>query len=191
MLFWSNRWKTVCRGKGNYDTDISWTPDQYRRELETLEKALAAIVPDAGDNQTALDYGCGLARFAAFLQGKGWHYVGADLLPEVLTAAKQLRPSAHFVLADDAVHVHADLLFLSLVIQHFHDDEAVSLLRKLPGREIIVLDDTNADSAYVKKRSVADLETILRKAGFPHADCLEFAAPKGFYRVLRAARGTP
>ena len=67
----------------------------HQRRLQVLSE----FIPDT--HHTILDVGCGLGHFIDY--GKNWRkegYLGIDILPEMVEAARKRRPGWHFEIGD-------------------------------------------------------------------------------------------
>ncbi len=73
--------------------------DWKNEEAQFLRfEQLLKVVQDTDEPFSLLDYGCGYGALLTYLNKQGYdvRYVGFDITPEVIEAANQLFPQAHF-----------------------------------------------------------------------------------------------
>jgi predicted TPR repeat methyltransferase len=71
-------------------------------EADLVELLLAEhrLTPDAGEQPSVLDAGCGTGRVAVELSARGLRTTGVDLDPALLDAARRKDPAVHWITAD-------------------------------------------------------------------------------------------
>ncbi len=93
---------------------------QYR-DRRSQEKRFEILIEIANiDGSKILDFGCGTAHLASFLNAKGMHvdYTGVDIVDELLECAKRKHPEAKFCTLDEALQDTYDYVFVSGVFNN-------------------------------------------------------------------------
>jgi SAM-dependent methyltransferase len=109
---------------------VDWSnEDRQRLVFEQLTKICCSPRSGARDTDfTVLDYGCGLGSLLSYLTNNGWickRYIGFDMLPDMVSAARQLNGSdiaeftdqtsslcpADYVIGSGVISVKADADF--------------------------------------------------------------------------------
>ncbi len=131
---WWDQWNTQDSPNSCHDSPRTHTGFLAVREVEQLKL----------DNPSILEVGCGNGWLAEKLSGIG-QYVGLDLAPAAVEAAKKRVPSADFVVADfhtwQAQDGSFDIVVMVDTIAYFRDqDKAVARARSLlkPGGWLVL-----------------------------------------------------
>lgn len=124
--------------------------DAERRSIEEFS-TISEKLP-LGPNARVLDVGCGLGRWAGQLWDKVGHYLGVDIVEELVRLAERRFQDANhvqFLLSNDSPVTKPldgerfDLTLLAGVVHYVGDDEAIQLLQSIS--EI-----TNGGKVYIR-----------------------------------------
>jgi len=103
---------------------------------QTKFRVLSEVMPLAQCN--LLDVGCGFADFAGFLQERfeGLRYFGIDLSPEMIRAARLVRPDLELNVAniEDATFTHAFDVVTANGIFYLLGEQAESIMQSMIAR---------------------------------------------------------
>ena len=121
------------RSVGNFGKSIIENLDGEMR----LIGATNWIAANLKEYNSVLDIGCGYGRIAASFCDNGYQYVGIDVAPAAIEAARKREPRANFVLGsalDAPVEGKFDLICFIYVLVHFvNDDDWSAAIRRFVG----------------------------------------------------------
>jgi 2-polyprenyl-3-methyl-5-hydroxy-6-metoxy-1,4-benzoquinol methylase len=103
---------------GRWDREEFFASGQ--REIDALMRSCGF---DAGNNGTALDFGCGVGRLSRALRSYFAEVYAVDIAEEMIRLAKEYTPSCMFLLnQDDSLHLFRDdffdFIYSNIVLQH-------------------------------------------------------------------------
>lgn len=177
----SNRWSRINftedpGGLGNVchpDAPL-WLNEYYARFQRQVYRALLSLVPEPGPDASALDVGCGAARWSTLLSERGYQTVGIDLQPELLEINRGRFPDIQFVqssIQDFVTNRCFDLVSSVTVLQHipFAEQEvAIKKLRALTkaGGYAIILENIADQGAHVFANSISVWKDHFTRSSF-------------------------
>lgn len=161
--FWSSKFKKQGAGF------TARSGEDMKLQTARIEDLLLTRLTEADHFEDGLDFGCGCGRFIEFLSNYCDHVWGADVLAEVLEAAraKAANVSAIHVTWPPKLPPHIDLLLGVFIFQHLIDDSlfahVAGELRKVlsSGARVLIIDNAIDVALHVKPRGHAALASVL------------------------------
>lgn len=182
--YWLER-HSALRGKHASVGLIGSDEEKQRKASELFQEDIRHVfshIKRRHPGGKVLDIGCGIGRASTSIVPLGFDYLGVDLSPVAIEAAKEACPDAHF-LSGDFLSLEFeepfDVVMCAWVLVHFVDDEAWGgavrrISECLGGKGLFILVDVMADGEEIhakphyKNRTIHKYKDELMGAGLEH-----------------------
>ena len=173
--YWQNRYDTLGgeRTVGNR----GWDKKTYDKESEYTRENLQPYFSKLTDVNNLLDFGCGIGRFAPFLNQYCNQYHGCDIVNSTIEKNKNNFSDEYKfgVIKDSKIpfgNTKFDVIFTSVILQHVVNEDLLNYymeqFRKRSRKYIVLCEILHEakDNHYLKFRNYDNYKNLIENQGF-------------------------